>query len=87
MNARTRLSSKGQVVIPKDIRDALGLKPGEHFEVSRQGGRIVLDPVRSNRPRISYEEFRRRVPTYEGPAVPVEGMTSRIGDLYRDWQS
>ena len=86
MNARTILSSKGQVVIPKDIRDALKLKPGEHFEVFRQGERIVLDPVRPDRPRISYEEFRRRLPKYRGPFVPVEEMTAGIGELFRAWE-
>ena len=74
------------MVIPKDIRDALNLKPGEHFEVSRQGDRIVLDPVRPARSSISYDEFRRRVPKYRGPAVPVEEMTARVGDLFRDWK-
>ena len=86
MNARTTLSSKGQVVIPKDIRDALKLKPVEHFEVSRVGERIVLDPVRPERPKISYEEFRQRLPKYHGPVVPGEERTARIGELFRDWE-
>ena len=87
MNARTTLSSKGQVVIPKDIRDALKLKPGEHFEISHQGGRIVLEPVRQSQAKISYDEFRRRVPKYRGPTIPVEEMTGRIGELFRDWKA
>ena len=31
--ATTTLSSKGQVVIPEEIRDRLGLKPGAQFVV------------------------------------------------------
>jgi AbrB family looped-hinge helix DNA binding protein len=40
-----KLSSKGQLVIPRSIRKALGLGPGTRFEVQIEGGRIVLEPV------------------------------------------
>ena len=35
--ATTRLSSKGQVVIPEEIRTALGLGPGTRFVVLSEG--------------------------------------------------
>ena len=38
----TVLSSKGQVVIPKDIRDELGLQEGDQLEVGIEGQRVVL---------------------------------------------
>jgi AbrB family looped-hinge helix DNA binding protein len=41
----TRLSSKGQVVIPRQIRDELGLVPGTRFQVRVDEGSIVLEPV------------------------------------------
>jgi antitoxin PrlF len=41
----TRLSSKGQIVIPKALRQALGLRAGTRFRVSMRSGRIVLEPV------------------------------------------
>lgn len=40
----TSLSTKGQIVIPKEIRDALGLKPGSVFMVRLEGRNIVLEP-------------------------------------------
>lgn len=42
----TTLTSKGQVTIPKHIRDALGLVPGSavEFAVSRDGN-VVIHPV------------------------------------------
>ena len=40
-----RLSSKGQLVIPKTIRESLRLKNGDQFQVRVIDGKIVLDPV------------------------------------------
>ncbi|MFW6068805.1 MAG: AbrB/MazE/SpoVT family DNA-binding domain-containing protein [Chloroflexota bacterium] len=39
-----RLSSKGQIVIPKKLRDRLGLKPGTEFDVFLEDDRIILTP-------------------------------------------
>ena len=37
-----RISSKGQLVIPKYIRDALALKPGRAVLIGLQDNRIVI---------------------------------------------
>jgi AbrB family looped-hinge helix DNA binding protein len=44
---RVKLSSKFQVVIPKDIREKAGLKAGTSFEIIQYGDRIELIPVDS----------------------------------------
>ncbi len=85
MTVEIKLSSKGQVVIPKDVRDALHLEPGSTLRLSCQGRRIMLDAGAPDRPKISYAEFRRRVPRYDGPRVAPEAMTARVDDLFRDW--
>ena len=41
----TRLSTKGQLVIPKDIRRALGLKPGARFDIRVVDDKIILEPL------------------------------------------
>lgn len=43
----TRLSSKGQIVIPEAIRQRLGLDPGSEFVVLGDGDTIVLQRVRA----------------------------------------
>jgi AbrB family looped-hinge helix DNA binding protein len=40
------VSPKFQVVIPLEIRRALGLRPGEKLRVIRHGSRVELVPVR-----------------------------------------
>ena len=41
-----RISSDDRVVIPKEVRERLGLKPGQEVEVFACDGRIELIPVR-----------------------------------------
>ncbi len=50
--SKTKLSSRGQIVIPKEIREKLDLSPGQKMEVYEEGDKIVLiavpeDPVDS----------------------------------------
>ncbi len=40
-----KLSSKGQVVIPRPVREALGLKRGIRFDVRIDEGKIILEPL------------------------------------------
>lgn len=41
----TKLSSKGQVVIPEDIRERLGLKPGVQFIVMGDRDVVILKTI------------------------------------------
>jgi AbrB family looped-hinge helix DNA binding protein len=43
--ATTRLSSKGQVVIPEDVRQRLGLKAGDQFIVVAEGDVVILKTI------------------------------------------
>jgi AbrB family looped-hinge helix DNA binding protein len=41
----TLVSTKGQFVIPSEMREALGITPGTRISVTQEGTRIVLEPV------------------------------------------
>ena len=43
--ATTKMSSKGQIVIPEDIRKRLGLKPGAQFIVVGQNDVVILKTI------------------------------------------
>ena len=43
--ATTKLSSKGQIVIPEEIRETLGLKEGTQFVVIGQGDTVILKTI------------------------------------------
>jgi AbrB family looped-hinge helix DNA binding protein len=50
MTARLTLDSAGRVVIPKGLRDALHLKPGDELDLETAGEEITLRPVRETPP-------------------------------------
>jgi AbrB family looped-hinge helix DNA binding protein len=41
----TTVSTKGQFVIPSEMRESLGIEPGTRIAVTQDGPRIVLEPV------------------------------------------
>ena len=45
---QSRLSSKGQIILPKAIRQSLGLLPGARFDVRIEAGAIILQPLKSD---------------------------------------
>ncbi|HLZ08289.1 MAG TPA: AbrB/MazE/SpoVT family DNA-binding domain-containing protein [Chloroflexota bacterium] len=54
------VTTKGQVTLPKKLRDAIGLKPGSEVEFELDGGRIL---VRKRAPTEILARWRGR---YEG---------------------
>jgi AbrB family looped-hinge helix DNA binding protein len=44
-SATTKMSSKGQVVIPEEVRNALGLKAGSKFVVVGEGDVVILKVI------------------------------------------
>ena len=74
---QTKISSKGQVVLPSPIRRKLGLHAGDPLEASIEGGRIVLS---RSAPRV--QEARIGIDTLTGLPVLKAGakapkLTSR----------
>ena len=69
--ARARVTSKGQITVPKEIREKLGVEPGDMVEFIENGRRLEVLAVR----RRSLREFRGvfRVPR----AIPFEQERAR----------
>ena len=47
-NKTVKLSSRGQLVIPAELRRALDLERGSRLEVELENGHIVLTPIRED---------------------------------------
>jgi AbrB family looped-hinge helix DNA binding protein len=60
MTGKTKVTSKGQVTIPKDVRERLGLRPGDEIEfVDDRGGfrvqkRVPASPFRKYRGHLKH---------------------------------
>ena len=76
--ASTRLSTKGQVILPKSVRDAGDWKPGTEFEVTARDGGVFLAP-KLPRKRYTIDDLYGCLP-YEGPPKTLEDMQRGIDE-------
>jgi len=61
MTAKTKITSKGQVTVPKEVRERLGLRPGDEIEfVDDRGGFRVQKRVAAS-PFCKYRGHLRRL--------------------------
>lgn len=58
--AKTKVSSKYQVVIPKDVRKRMRIRAGQEFQIIEKGDLIILVP---DRPISALRGFVRGIPT------------------------
>lgn len=85
MNMQSRISSKGQVVIPKDIRDRLRLEPGTPLEIIETADSVTFrraSPVR----KLTFEEATARIRErikYTGPRYSDQEQREAIDEMFR----
>ena len=82
MNAITRLSGRGQVVVPKAIRDLKDWAPGLDLEMVDAGDGVLLRPCRANkRLRVAEAvERMRAIYIHSGPPVTLEEIDEAIAE-------
>lgn len=73
--ATTKLSSKGQVVIPEEIRKQLGLKEGDQFVVVGQDDAVILKSIK----KPALNEFDSLIDTARRQARDARLKRSDIG--------
>lgn len=83
MMDRSRLSTKGQLVIPARLRKALNLRAGDEVEMKLEGGRLVLQRGPLHAARLRRGRFGRPVlVAAEGaPAMTTENVTALLEKL------
>jgi AbrB family looped-hinge helix DNA binding protein len=80
MNMETKLSAKGQIVIPKDVRDRMRLEVGETFDVVERENEVVLRRKNGRRATPASQAVAdavREIQSFyrhEGPPVSLDDM-------------
>jgi len=66
----------GRVVVPKDLRDRLGIEPEDEFEITADDGGLRLVPVRARRQMVLADDG---LPVLER----IDGVTVTDADVQR----
>jgi len=74
----TTVSSKGQLVIPAEMREALGIEPGTRVAIRREGHDLILSPATRQRARQIIKELCGM--TAGGPSMADELIAERRED-------
>jgi AbrB family looped-hinge helix DNA binding protein len=76
--ATTKLSSKGQVIIPKSIRDAHDWRAGITLDISEHEEGILLRPSRPYA-RTSLDDVAGCL-EWSGPTITIEEMDKAVAE-------
>lgn len=80
MGAFTTLTSKGQLTIPKEVRESLNLTPGTRFYVTTRNGQVVAVP--KNRRLSDLAGMLGQPPA--GKPLTIEEMKDALMDIAAD---
>ena len=78
---KTTLSSKGQVILPKSVRQARGWAPGTEFSVEDVDEGVILRPLKPFNPTSIEDVFGCL--NHEGPAKTLGEMEEAISTEVR----
>lgn len=78
----TKLSTKGQVVLPKSIRAAHRWRPGTEFTVEEHGEGILLKP-KTHAMMRDWDELIGCIP-YKGPRKSIRAMDRAVAAEARE---
>lgn len=76
MHEQAKLTSKGQITIPKRIRARLGVKEGDALVFNEEGDKMVVSKVRNKSPFEKYRGILKR-----GKGMSREDVVKQIREM------
>ncbi len=83
---QTKLSTKGQVVLPQPVRRKLGLRPGDTLDIHTEGSSVILTARRKRvrKARLIKDPITGGMVITAGPGAPT--LTSeQVRDMLADF--
>ncbi len=79
--ARSRITAQGQISVPADVRQKLGIGPGSILEWEQEGDKIVVRRAG----RFSFEDIHRKLFGTRTPKKrTIDEMKDGIGEYVRE---
>ncbi len=77
------LSSKGQLVIPSELRNALHLQPGDKLLFSLENGKLVMERAESPKAQLITDRAGRKVlkAASEAPTMTSEAVKAILAEF------
>ena len=76
MTLKVEVGKKGYIIIPKDIRDLLGIKEGDKLILNVYDGKIILEPER----KVDINEILKRLEEHH-VKISSYAKRAKLGDL------
>ena len=76
----SKVGTKGQIVIPKPVRDELQLRPGDRVSVSVHEGHAHVQKSVPKDPEMAWQEFFDAIPRRRG--VTLQQIKRDIDEQY-----
>ncbi|WP_136601201.1 AbrB/MazE/SpoVT family DNA-binding domain-containing protein [Salinigranum halophilum] len=80
-----KVDSKGRIVLPKEVRERLGISPGTEVTVHEEDGKAVVEPE-DDPDRIveRMELLVEETSSERGETTPLDEGTDPIAEKHRD---
>jgi len=81
----TKVDSKGRIVLPKELRERLGITPGTEVDINEEDGKAVVEP--EDNPEQIIERMERLITetaSERAETRPFEEGVDPIAKKYKD---
>jgi AbrB family looped-hinge helix DNA binding protein len=79
-----RVTSKGQVTIPRDLRRLAGIEPNSEVLFGVANGKITIEPSRANAENDNRERLRQYIDSLNRLAGSID-LGGKTTDEYMNW--